>query len=636
MTDTPPTPLPYKQLLPLCLVLLTDTINACSLYPYLNFMVQGYHVAPDDKHVGYYVGVLASSYFLAQFLSSFLWGWLSDRLGRRVCLLFGLLGSTIATVTFGMAPSFVWAVVARFLAGGLNGNVGVAKSMLGEITDTTNQAKAFSYFGLSWGVGGVLGPLVGGYLSFPATKYPSLFRDTSGTLYVFFSSHPYVLPNIIGGSLTFLGLIIGFFVLKETHKNILEKSNPNSLKKTHSSSSSARFKRLSTSSSSSSSANNDEPTNLQHYAGAHVSVHDNPDLVEIDLLASPANDNFITRLWQKIRPSSSAHKFQHVDGDDGDDNDDTDTLVKEENDLNKKQEEEDTSVGISLDDGANESELDRMIAAEASRSIWKDKEVLGMCGLYAFLGFTFIIWEEVFPLWLFVATEDGGLGFTSSDIGFAQACAGTFSILFQAFCYPHIIKRLGLMRAFQVGTVLGVPTFIAIPFVSKIINPNIPANKQWGVWGFVLPLMLLIQSVSEVTFISTIIMVSNAAIPAHMGTVNGIGQSLVSFCRTVGPATGSSLLSWSLIQGSQIGFPMDKHLIFFVEALLLCVLLFISFHVGTRFDVQKVERLKACLEERDKMATMKEFGHHDDDDRAKTVHLEMDTLDSHRIQNEAG
>jgi MFS family permease len=100
-------------------------------------------------------GSIASAYFLAQFLTSIPWGSLSDRYGRRPVLLIGLVGNTITMLMFGLSPNLPMAVLSRCLCGALNGNVGVSKSVLGEITDSTNQPMAFAMFGFCWGVGGI-------------------------------------------------------------------------------------------------------------------------------------------------------------------------------------------------------------------------------------------------------------------------------------------------------------------------------------------------------------------------------------------------------------------------------------------------------------------------------------------------
>ncbi|KAF9391701.1 hypothetical protein CPC16_004053, partial [Podila verticillata] len=110
-------------------------------------------ITENEDEIGFFCGLIASSFFFAQFCTSIFWGYMSDRYGRRPILLLGLIGSTIASLFFGLSKSLAWAIVSRSMCGLLNGNVGVAKSMLGEIADPSNQSQAFSIFGFAWGIG---------------------------------------------------------------------------------------------------------------------------------------------------------------------------------------------------------------------------------------------------------------------------------------------------------------------------------------------------------------------------------------------------------------------------------------------------------------------------------------------------
>ncbi|KAF9122271.1 hypothetical protein BGW39_009869 [Mortierella sp. 14UC] len=136
---------------------------------------------------------------------------MSDRYGRRPILLLGLCGSTIASIFFGLSKSLAWAIISRSMCGLLNGNVGVAKSMLGEIADSTNQSQAFSIFGFAWGIGMIVGPVLGGYLANPAKNFPEIFGD-----WEFFIEYPYFLPCFVAATGSVVGFTVGYFFLKET------------------------------------------------------------------------------------------------------------------------------------------------------------------------------------------------------------------------------------------------------------------------------------------------------------------------------------------------------------------------------------------------------------------------------------
>lgn len=86
---------------------------------------------------------------------------LLDRIGRKPVILLGLSGVALSTLLYGVARSFWWAVFARSLAGALSGNAAVVQSVVGEITDETNQAEAFPLMGLSWSLGCIIGPMIG-------------------------------------------------------------------------------------------------------------------------------------------------------------------------------------------------------------------------------------------------------------------------------------------------------------------------------------------------------------------------------------------------------------------------------------------------------------------------------------------
>lgn len=93
----------------------------------------------------------------------------------------------------------------------LLGNLAVAKCMLGELTDKTNQSEAFAWFGFSFGAGVLVAPVLGGLLADPASKYP-WFKGFGGL----FINNPYLLPCFITSLVTLFGFVFGYVYLEET------------------------------------------------------------------------------------------------------------------------------------------------------------------------------------------------------------------------------------------------------------------------------------------------------------------------------------------------------------------------------------------------------------------------------------
>ena len=133
-----------------------------------------------------YIGFIESIFALVQFGTVFMWGRLSDRIGRKPVLLIGLLGTCVSINCYGLSKTFPQMIFSRSIAGLMNANIGVLKSVFGELTDETNQARAFTFIPLSFAVGSMIGPMIGGNLSNPVEGFPGLFGNSA-----FLAKYPY-------------------------------------------------------------------------------------------------------------------------------------------------------------------------------------------------------------------------------------------------------------------------------------------------------------------------------------------------------------------------------------------------------------------------------------------------------------
>lgn len=108
------TPLPMRQMITVMIVTFVEPVMFGILFPFVYFMVRDFHITTNEKDIGVYVGLLASSFCFAQLFTSLPWGWISDRYGRRPVILFGLVGNAITCAFFGASKSFVFAVLKTY------------------------------------------------------------------------------------------------------------------------------------------------------------------------------------------------------------------------------------------------------------------------------------------------------------------------------------------------------------------------------------------------------------------------------------------------------------------------------------------------------------------------------------------
>ncbi|KAN0074592.1 Major facilitator superfamily domain containing protein [Tylopilus felleus] len=208
-TKNATTPLPKAQLGALFAVRLVDPIAYQQIFPYINQLLADLRIAEPER-VGLYSGLVESTYSLAQVCSMYQLGKISDVVGRRPVVFTGLLGIAVATTAFGLSTSFTGILASRFLGGLVSANEAVINSILAEITDDTNQDLAVSIYSLSWQVGTIIGPLIGGSLANAVTRYPQYIS------WNIFVKHPYLPPCLVSAACALVGAGLGYTLIQET------------------------------------------------------------------------------------------------------------------------------------------------------------------------------------------------------------------------------------------------------------------------------------------------------------------------------------------------------------------------------------------------------------------------------------
>jgi DHA1 family tetracycline resistance protein-like MFS transporter len=164
----------HRALAFVLLTVLIDTIGigiVIPVTPELIMELTGEGVAGAAR----YAGLLAFAYALMQFLCAPLLGNLSDRFGRRPVLLASLLALGVDFVLMGLAPSIAWLFAGRLVGGGFGATHATANAYVADVTPPQERAAAFGRIGAAWGLGFILGPVIGGLLGGLGPRAPFFF-----------------------------------------------------------------------------------------------------------------------------------------------------------------------------------------------------------------------------------------------------------------------------------------------------------------------------------------------------------------------------------------------------------------------------------------------------------------------------
>lgn len=185
---------PNSNLTVACILLtiLLDMLGYGIILPVLPELIEeltGGSVA-DAAVVG---GYLVFSYSLMQFLFGPLLGNLSDRFGRRPIILISLLGLTADYMMMGFAPIIAFVFFGRILSGISGAAVATATAYIADITPPEKRAQRFGLIGAAFGLGFIIGPVVGGLLGELGPRWP--FYAAAALAFANFLFGWFVLPE---------------------------------------------------------------------------------------------------------------------------------------------------------------------------------------------------------------------------------------------------------------------------------------------------------------------------------------------------------------------------------------------------------------------------------------------------------
>lgn len=129
-----------------------------------------------------YGGWLIASYAITQFICSPIVGGLSDRYGRRPVLLASLFGFGLDYLVLYFAPNIGWLFFGRIMAGIMGASFTTAGAYIADISTPEKRAQNFGIMGAAFGLGFIIGPVIGGFLGEFGPRFPFLVAAGLATL----------------------------------------------------------------------------------------------------------------------------------------------------------------------------------------------------------------------------------------------------------------------------------------------------------------------------------------------------------------------------------------------------------------------------------------------------------------------
>lgn len=164
--------------------------------PIVPFLVKPYINNPSDQAL--IVTLLMSVYAVCVFFAAPGLGTLSDRFGRRPVLLLCLIGSAIGYIVLGLGGALWVLFLGRIIEGVTGGSISTLFAYFADITPVEQRTKYFGWISAIAGVGGAIGPTLGGFLA----------------------KFGYSVPLFFGAAITLINFVYGLLYMPESLNKI--------------------------------------------------------------------------------------------------------------------------------------------------------------------------------------------------------------------------------------------------------------------------------------------------------------------------------------------------------------------------------------------------------------------------------
>jgi len=174
--------------------LVLDIIGLGIIIPVIPQLIEQLLGTHDISKASIYAGWLTFLYATMQFIFAPFIGSLSDKYGRRPVLLISLFGFGLDYLFLAFAPSILFLFIGRAISGIAGASITTATAYIADISDDTNRAQNFGMIGAAFGIGFIIGPMLGGVLGEFGPR----------------------IPFLVAAGLALINTLYGYFVLPES------------------------------------------------------------------------------------------------------------------------------------------------------------------------------------------------------------------------------------------------------------------------------------------------------------------------------------------------------------------------------------------------------------------------------------
>lgn len=175
------------------ITMLIDVIGWGIIIPVIPALIEEL-IKGDISEAAKIGGWLTFSYAVTQFIFAPLVGNLSDKYGRRPIILISLFGFTLDYILLALAPTITWLFIGRIIAGITGASITTASAYIADISTPENRTKNFGMIGAAFGLGFIIGPVIGGLLGQYGPR----------------------IPFYAAAILCFINFLYGYFILPES------------------------------------------------------------------------------------------------------------------------------------------------------------------------------------------------------------------------------------------------------------------------------------------------------------------------------------------------------------------------------------------------------------------------------------